>query len=64
MIKINKSNLVKAFIAGLFSILTIGALTLLTYETTLGVFLIASFGSSMVLLFGFPESPFSIAHLY
>ena len=59
MIKINKSNLVKAFIAGFFSILTIGALTLLTYETTLGVFLIASFGSSMVLLFGFPESPFS-----
>ncbi|NCU50101.1 MAG: HPP family protein, partial [Candidatus Fonsibacter ubiquis] len=59
MIKINKSNLVKAFIAGFFSILTIGALALLTYETTLGVFLIASFGSSMVLLFGFPESPFS-----
>jgi CBS-domain-containing membrane protein len=59
MIKINKSNLVKAFIAGLFSILTIGVLTLLTYETTLGIFLIASFGSSMVLLFGFPESPFS-----
>ena len=34
-------------------------LTLLTYKTEFGVFLIASFGSSMVLLFGYPESPFA-----
>ena len=39
--------------------ITIGILTILTYKTTLGVFLIASFGSSMVLLFGYPESPFA-----
>ena len=52
-------NLKKSFIAGVFSMITIGALTLLTYKTTLGVFLIASFGSSMVLLFGYPENPFS-----
>ncbi|MDC0533020.1 HPP family protein, partial [Candidatus Pelagibacter sp.] len=31
----------------------------LTYKTTLGLFIAASFGSSMVLLFGFPESPFA-----
>ena len=49
----------KAFIAGIFSIITIGCLTLLTYKTEFGVFLIASFGSSMVLLFGYPESPFA-----
>ena len=46
-------------LAGLFSIITIGMLTFLTYNTTLGVFLIASFGSSMVLLYGYPESPFA-----
>ena len=45
--------------AGLFSAVTIGVLTLLTYKTEFGIFLIASFGSSMVLLFGYPESPFA-----
>ena len=39
--------------------ITIGLLTLLTYKTEYGVFLIASFGSSMVLLYGYPESPFA-----
>ena len=52
-------NLKQSFIAGLFSIITIGILTLLTYKTEYGIFLIASFGSSMVLLYGYPESPFA-----
>ena len=59
MIKITKENILKGTIAGFLSAITIGALTLLTYKTTLGLFLITSFGSSMVLLYGFPESPFS-----
>ena len=45
--------------AGIFSVITIGILTILTYKTEFGVFLIASFGSSMVLLYGYPESPFA-----
>ena len=52
-------NLKQSILAGLFSIITIGILTLLTYKTEFGIFLIASFGSSMVLLFGYPESPFA-----
>ena len=52
-------NFKQSFLAGLFSIITIGILTLLTYKTEYGVFLIASFGSSMVLLYGYPESPFA-----
>ena len=52
-------NLKQSFFAGIFSIFTIGVLTALTYKTDLGVFIIASFGSSMVLLFGYPESPFA-----
>ena len=56
---IDKSTLQKALIAGFFSTITIGVLTVLTYKSTLGYFIAASFGSSMVLLFGFPESPFA-----
>tara|TARA_B100000287_G_scaffold203018_1_gene191685 strand:+ start:49 stop:513 length:465 start_codon:yes stop_codon:yes gene_type:complete len=54
-----KNNLIKSTLAGLFSAITIGALTYLTYKTTFGLFLIASFGSSMVLLYGYPETPFA-----
>ena len=53
------SKIKQSFFAGLFSIITIGMLTVLTYKTEFGVFLIASFGSSMVLLYGYPESPFA-----
>ena len=59
MIKITKPILQKALIAGFFSAFTIGVLTVLTYKSTLGFFIAGSFGSSMVLLFGFPESPFA-----
>ena len=52
-------NLKQSLLAGLFSIITIGVLTGLTYKTDFGVFLLASFGSSMVLLYGYPESPFA-----
>ena len=54
-----KVDISKSIMAGLFSTVTIGILTLLTYKTEFGIFLIASFGSSMVLLFGYPESPFA-----
>ena len=59
MIKINKETFKKAFLAGIFSAFTIGVLTVLTYKSALGLFIAGSFGSSMVLLFGFPESPFA-----
>ena len=55
----NKKEIIKSFLAGFYSCITIGILTLLTYKTDLGVFLIASFGSSMVVLYGYPESPFA-----
>ena len=53
------NNIKQSFLAGLFSIITIGILTFLTYKTEYGIFLLASFGSSMVLLYGYPESPFA-----
>ena len=54
-----KNDGLKSFLTGVFSALTIGALTALTYKTTYGIFLITSFGSSMVMLYGYPESAFS-----
>jgi len=54
-----KIDFTRSFLAGIFSAITIGALTILTYKTEYGIFLITSFGSSMVLLYGYPESPFS-----
>ena len=52
-------KLKKSFLSGIFSIITISILTVLTYKTEYGIFLLASFGSSMVLLYGYPESPFA-----
>ena len=52
-------NLKQSILAGIFSLFTISILTILTYKTDLGIFLLASFGSSMVLLYGYPESPFA-----
>ena len=54
----NKNNIIKSFLAGFFSILAIGALTYLTYGITFGLFLVASFESTMVLLYGYP-GPFA-----
>lgn len=54
-----KGNLKKSFFAGIFSTITIGILAFLSYKTEFGIFLIASFGSTMVLLYGYPESPFA-----
>ena len=48
-----------SFLAGLFSFFTIGVLSALTYKTDYGIFLIASFGSTMVILYGYPDSPFA-----
>ncbi len=59
MIKFDKEIFKKALLAGFFSAFTIGILTILTYKSALGLFLAGSFGSSMVLLFGFPENPFA-----
>ena len=59
MIDLKKETVTKSAAAGFFSIITISLLTFLTYKTELGIFLLASFGSSMVLLYGYPESPFA-----
>ena len=59
MINTIKENFKRALYALIFSIITIGTLSFLEFETPYGLFLAGSFGSSMVLLFGYPESPFA-----
>ena len=59
MINIIIENFKRALFALIFSIITIGTLSFLSFETPYGLFLAGSFGSSMVLLFGYPESPFA-----
>jgi CBS-domain-containing membrane protein len=59
MINKIKKNFNRALFAFLFSAITIGTLSFLELETPYGLFLAGSFGSSMVLLFGYPESPFA-----
>ena len=59
MINTIKENFNRALFALIFSIITIGTLSFLSFETSYGLFLAGSFGSSMVLLFGYPESPFA-----
>ena len=54
-----KDKIYQSLLALIFSTITIGVLTLLTYKTNFGLFLVASFGSSMVLLYGYPDSPFA-----
>ena len=53
------NKIFKSIFAGFFSFITILILTVLSYKTEYGIFLIASFGSTMVLLYGYPESPFA-----
>ena len=55
----DKTKIKQSILATICSIITIGMLTILTYKTNYGIFLIASFGSTMVLLYGYPESPFA-----
>ena len=59
MIDVIKENFKRALFALIFSIIAIGTLSFLSFETPYGLFLAGSFGSSMVLLFGYPESPFA-----
>ena len=54
-----KENFSRAFFALLFSIITIATLSFLSFNTSYGLFLAGSFGATMVLIFGYPESPFA-----
>ena len=49
----------RAAFAAFFSFITIALLSYLTQETGTGLYLTASFGASMVLIYGYPNTPFA-----
>ena len=53
-----KNRFFLALYSFVFSTLTIGLISFVTFETNHSL-LMGSFGATMVLIFGFPESPFS-----
>lgn len=59
MIDLIKKNFKQASFALIFSAITIGSLSFLSLKTPYGLFIVGSFGATMVLVFGYPESPFS-----
>ena len=46
-------------LAGIGATITIGILAFITYETKMGLWLMASFGSTVVVVFGYPDNTFS-----
>ena len=54
-----KSRFYKATYASFFAIITIGFLSILSIKTDIGWFLAGSFGATMVLIYGYPESIFA-----
>ena len=59
MLNLIKKNFKQALLAFIFSGITIGSLSFLSLNTHYGLFVVGSFGATMVLVFGYPESPFS-----
>ena len=46
-------------LAGIGATITIGILAFITYETKMGLWLMASFGSTVVVVFGYPDYIFA-----
>jgi CBS-domain-containing membrane protein len=59
MLNLIKENFSRAIFALLFTLLTIATLSFLSFNTNWGLFLAGSFGATMVLIFGYPESSFA-----
>ena len=54
-----KDRFYKATYASFFAIITIGFLSILSIKTDIGWFLAGSFGATMVLIYGYPQSDFA-----
>ena len=59
MINLKKIICWPPLLAGVGAAVTIGILAFMTYQTELGLWLIASFGASTVIVFGYNDHPFA-----
>ena len=59
MINLKKIICWPPFLAGVGAAVTIGILAYMTYQTELGLWLLASFGATTVIVFGYHDNPFA-----
>ena len=59
MINLKKIICWPPFLAGVGAAVTIGILAYITYQTELGLWLLASFGATTVIVFGYHDNPFA-----
>ena len=59
MINLKKIICWPPLLAGVGATVTIGILAFMTYQTELGLWLIASFGATTVIVFGYNDHPFA-----
>ena len=59
MINLKKIICWAPLLAGVGAAVTIGILAFMTYQTELGLWLIASFGATTVIVFGYHDNPFA-----
>jgi len=59
MINLKKIICWPPFLAGVGAAVTIGILAYITYQTELGIWLLASFGATTVIVFGYNDHPFA-----
>ena len=59
MINLKKIICWAPLLAGVGAAVTIGILAYMTYQTELGLWLLASFGATTVIVFGYHDNPFA-----
>ena len=59
MISLKKIICWSPLLAGVGAAVTIGILAYMTYQTELGLWLLASFGATTVIVFGYHDNPFA-----
>ncbi len=59
MINLKKIICWSPLLAGIGAAVTIGILAYITYQTELGLWLLASFGATTVIVFGYHDNPFA-----
>ena len=59
MINLKKIICWRPLLAGVGAAVTIGILAYMTYQTELGLWLLASFGATTVIVFGYHDNPFA-----
>ena len=64
MISLKKIICWAPLLSGVGAAVTIGILAFITYQTELGLWLLASFGATAVIVFGYHDNPFALSLIH